>query len=179
MRSVRQQGRLNQLPIRFPWRRHPQFNEWCIKTDWDSFTSSSAPVNNPSSNDSSGSPLGYERDARLRFAAAHLAMLDDFIPFFPGIDQPIVEVPRFQQRFGVLQGGIAGKSLLIEIAAVPDDREQRQTVIVQRVAQRISRFEQARALNHHEWLRPAEMQPGGNGPCLTFTADAHELDRIG
>src|SRR4029079_18496422 len=52
------------------------------------------------------------------------------------------------------------------------------------VANRISRFEQSSALNHHHRALPTHVQPGRDLPCLAFAADADDprraapLDRV-
>ena len=89
-------------------------------------------------------------------------------------DEAVVDLPRVEHRLGEHEARVARQRVLIEIAPISDDAEDRKLPIVDHVANRVARLEQARALDHHERSRAAEVQAGGDFPRLALAADAHD-----
>lgn len=88
-------------------------------------------------------------------------------------DQAVGDAPRIEHRLGEHEARITGNGVLIQVAAVADDAEDREPPVVQRVPQRVARLEQPRALNHDDWGGAAEMEPGRHLPRLALAADPH------
>jgi hypothetical protein len=93
-------------------------------------------------------------------------------------DQPVVDLPRIENRLGEDQARVARELRLVEIAAVPDDREHRDLPVVQRISNGVARLEQPRALDHDEGGRATKIETRRDLPRLPLSADTHEPNPI-
>ena len=127
---------------------------------------------------SSGFSFREKNDTRFSGFPAGLEVFAQQSAFFRGIDQTVIEIPGFEDWFRKGERGVTRQRVLVEIAAVTDNREQRKLIIVQDVAQRIARFKQAGTLNHHNRSGSAQIQPAGDCPGFSLTANSNQSNRF-
>src|SRR5215207_2391268 len=118
--------------------------------------------------------FGDERGTRTPGGATGGEMRADVTQLRRRGDQLVVDPPRVEHGLREHQTRIARQLRLIEVAAVADDREDRQLPVMERIAQCVAGLEQAGALDHDDRRCPTDVEAGGDLPRLALAADAHE-----
>ena len=95
--------------------------------------------------------------------------------FVRAVDEDSVECPSIEDGLGKFQAGVAGQRGGVQVAAVTDEPEDRQLVIMGNIAQSVAGFKQAGALDADDRPRAAEVQAGCRGPRLALATDLDEL----
>src|SRR5438874_1830574 len=79
--------------------------------------------------------LRDQRDSRNRRRAARAIMIADGGELRWLGDEPDVELPRRENRFGEHETGVTGQRVLVQVAAIAHDAIDRESPIVEHVAQ--------------------------------------------
>ena len=92
----------------------------------------------------------------------------------PFVQDGVRNLPGLEDRLGETRAGVGGFPLTIgDMAAQADDKKQRQPEVMDKVAKRVARLEQAGTLDGDHGTPTAQEKPAGDGNGLAFPTDSH------